>query len=193
MIPLALTPFSMYLIMLGAMLIVPVIPAFILFKFVKSTAATKGSQYSMQFGFGGAFAGYAFVFLLLYMRLPEDPNTLATEEIWEFNGKVVDVQGNSIDPNAKPFVELVPPVEILPNGCFSLKLVADKNNNQPKLNYCIRVQDRMGLYDTYNSPTLTEIIRNFQGGMHTVQLPDIKMNVTARAIASNVDTLNVSN
>jgi hypothetical protein len=71
------------IIYITAWFILPLIPAFLLFKFLPGTGNVKGPLKGMEVKFGGAFAGYLILYLISYkpmqgwIRKAEEPR-----EVW---------------------------------------------------------------------------------------------------------------
>jgi hypothetical protein len=63
------------LISMAVIALLPLLPSFVLFKYLPSFGSTDGPFQGLRFKFTGAFAGYVFVFLclLLFMRGKESP------------------------------------------------------------------------------------------------------------------------
>src|SRR6185436_18881920 len=123
------------------------IPAYLLFKKLKSSAQVTGpispiKEFSVKFG--GAFAGYFPIFLLLYFKLP---NTLKEEanqcEFWEVTGTITDAATNKtiLDPKADLTLKLEPFSSVNKTGTFTLYLVPIPTPvGADKLNYQLRVE-----------------------------------------------------
>ena len=74
-------------------ILVPIIPAYLLFKFLPSTAVTSGPFQGLQINISGAFAGYLVVFLTL---IPIRSSFITGYDKWTVSGRIVDDQGNVI-------------------------------------------------------------------------------------------------
>jgi hypothetical protein len=93
------------IIYLLIIIIAPVIPAFLLFKFLpKSSANASGPFKGLQIKLGGAFAGYFPVFLLLILKIypdlkcaPDCPPCPERAGKFEINGIATDSTGLGID------------------------------------------------------------------------------------------------
>jgi hypothetical protein len=82
-------------------ILVPIIPAYLLFKKLKSSAEAAGpvspiKEFTVKFG--GAFAAYFPIFLLLYFKLPnqfaQQPDPI--KDLWEIKGNVTDATTNRL-------------------------------------------------------------------------------------------------
>lgn len=67
--------------------LLPMVPAFLLFKFLPSKAVVKGPLKGWNLNLRGAFGGYFAVFVLLFFNYP-DPPELPGAEVWEVRGQV---------------------------------------------------------------------------------------------------------
>jgi hypothetical protein len=98
---------------LAIILLLPIIPAYILFRALKSTGSLTGVWYGLNLQLGGAFAGYfALVLLVLYTH-----NIWATPAMYVVRGQLLDENGQplglseiSLDP---------PPIKTLKDGEFT--------------------------------------------------------------------------
>jgi len=104
--------------------LVPVIPAYLLFKAIPSRADTTGHLQGMEVKLGGAFAGYFALLLLIgvdYQRLFPAP---VLYQVWELSGKVTDETGKPIPALNAENIHLSPPsVQTYPDGTFNLTFV----------------------------------------------------------------------
>jgi hypothetical protein len=113
---------SAAILIMAAVSLLPLIPAFLLFKLLPSTGGAEGPMGGLTVKFGGAFAGYLVLFLcLLYVR-PRDPLHLHT---WTVTGSVVFEHADSEgDPNINDvLVRVVPPrLALMNQGVFSWEI-----------------------------------------------------------------------
>lgn len=72
--------FTMHLVYLAAITLLPLIPAYILYRVMPADAEAHGSFRGLKFKLGGAFAGY-FVLVLALIYLPEQP-IHDNERVW---------------------------------------------------------------------------------------------------------------
>ncbi len=112
---------SSNLLVLACVILLPIVPAYLLFKALSSTATVDGPLHGFKVRLGGAFGGYfSVVVLILSMHnvlLPRPP----AYQLWELNGQVTDETGTGIQPLDPKDVELTPPTfRANPDGSFRL-------------------------------------------------------------------------
>lgn len=103
------------IIVMVAVVCLPVLPAFLLFKFLPSAGSAQGPLHGGKIRFTGAFAGYLVVFLsLLYVRPTESKHF----HTWTVEGRVVFEQApGEPEPNVNDVVaRAVPPRLAVLNG-----------------------------------------------------------------------------
>jgi phosphotransferase system glucose/maltose/N-acetylglucosamine-specific IIC component len=105
---------------LAAIILLPVLPAFLLFKALPSSAEVTGPFKSLTIKLGGAFAGY-FAILLVIFSTHNIWNPPPIYQVWQINGSVTDTQGNAIQPFDPTDIALAPPpLQPLVDGKFTL-------------------------------------------------------------------------
>ena len=82
-------PFSVYALLL-MLVLVPLVPAFVLFKVLKSRGEVGGPLYGFNIQLGGAFAGYFALFLLVLFAFRPYLIPPPTRLVWKLEGQVVD-------------------------------------------------------------------------------------------------------
>jgi hypothetical protein len=100
-------------------ILLPIIPAFILFKALPATGSVDGKLQGLEIKLSGAFAGYFAVVLLIVMNhavlIP------VQYQMWTVTGQVVDESGRPIDPLAYKNIALEPnPLIPISPGMFTL-------------------------------------------------------------------------
>jgi hypothetical protein len=114
----------MPLMILATVILLPILPAYLLFKALPSTAIVSGPLQGLNINLGGAFAGYfAVVLLVVASHNILFPAPTPPYQVWEVTGQVTDEKtGNPIEPLSATDVVLVPP-PLEPNvaGTFKLK------------------------------------------------------------------------
>ncbi len=110
------------LLVMTVAVLLPIVPAMLLFKALRSQGMVKGPLKGLQVQFGGAFAGYLVIFLLILRFMPQD---FTNYETWTVRGKIDFRHGpNEEEPNnAEISVRLVPPhLVILDQGLFTFEI-----------------------------------------------------------------------
>ncbi len=79
------------LVVLLVIVLVPIIPAYLLFKFLPSKAVANGPLQGLRIDLGGGFAGYFLVFLTL---IPLRGSFTTGYDKWTVTGRIVDSEGN---------------------------------------------------------------------------------------------------
>ncbi|MGH9546987.1 MAG: hypothetical protein ACRD23_17420 [Terriglobales bacterium] len=110
------------ILILVCVILLPILPAFLLFKILPSTAIVSGPLQGFTVNLSGAFAGYFAVVVLVIAShniLFPRPQTY---QVWELSGTVTDESGNPIQPLAATDVVFDPPI-YQPDlgGVFSVK------------------------------------------------------------------------
>jgi len=109
------------LIWLVLIVLLPVLPAWILFKYLPSTAVVKGPLKGLDINVGGAYAAYfILVVLLLYTR--ERFVTPALYQVWAVHGTVTDETDDvPLELFKEQDISLIPPeLNVYEHGSFSL-------------------------------------------------------------------------
>ncbi|MEO8403494.1 MAG: hypothetical protein ABI480_02825 [Chitinophagaceae bacterium] len=110
--------------------LLPIAPAFILFKVLPGTAVANGPFKGLKINLSGAFAGYFLLFLaswpVMNMLLKAKPDKY---EVWLVKGTVVDpATGKAIPDTKNPRITINPPVRIV-NGAFKFRIIAEKQGD----------------------------------------------------------------
>jgi len=104
---------------LASILLLPMLPAYILFKTLPSSSATvSGPLQGLQLKLGGAFGGYFAVALLaVYAHSIWSP--APAYQVWTVSGNLVDDHGTPIELTDPNYVSLTPAtLQIAPGGFF---------------------------------------------------------------------------
>jgi hypothetical protein len=138
------------LIYLIAWFVLPLIPAFLLFKFLPSTgkietpgkteganedeiaakieetAKVQGPLKGLGIKFGGAFAGYLVLFLLakevLNDRMKKKDDS---KEVWTIKGNIVSADGRYSAQAEKPALKIDPLDQVIKDRTFTARVVAE--------------------------------------------------------------------
>jgi len=104
------------LITFAVLILLPVVPAYVLFKALPSTGNISGPLQGLGLKLTGAFAGYFALVVFIFMELPKIRQFVSPEihQVWTVEGNLQDPSGNGI---------LVGPCEVhfmpSPYGSFS--------------------------------------------------------------------------
>jgi hypothetical protein len=79
-------------------ILLPIIPALILYKLLPSTADVQGPFHGLQIKLGGAFAGYFLLVMVVYFWPREKPPELTqtTYEVWTVKGQIQNDDGTTL-------------------------------------------------------------------------------------------------
>jgi len=184
----------MNVIYLLIVILVPIIPAYLLFKKLKSSAKASGpispvKDFTVKFG--GAFAGYFPIFLLLYFKLPHQFTQESTKkDLWEITGNVRDADTNKkIQSSQADLQVILEPYSKVKGGTFTLYLPSAIINGKEKLDYRLQVEDNKEIYLSSNELNLDEIKDQFKK-TKVIQIPDSVLMLNKKVSAS-VDTVKV--
>jgi hypothetical protein len=114
------------LIILVSVVLLPIVPAYLLFKALPSSAIVSGPLQGLNINLGGAFAGYFAVVVLVISTHnivfpPPPPPLPPAYQVWEISGQVTDQDGNAIEPLDIKDIALSPPIfQSSPGGNFTL-------------------------------------------------------------------------
>jgi hypothetical protein len=124
-------PITLYI----TMVLVPTIPAFLLFKFLPSTGSVEGPLQGLTFKLGGAFAGYFAILLLSYGIMSPMLKERAASwdryvkllessvyQDWRIVGRVDLVGVGALDPNSITVFVRPPDLHIQPDGSFRFEI-----------------------------------------------------------------------
>jgi len=127
---------SFKILLIVVTVLLPIIPSFIMFKFLpKSDASGEGPFKGMKIKFGGAFAGYFIIFICMVGVIETnrffDPPVSAPYspyEVWHVTGQATLEDGEQLFPAD---IAINPPtVNVSPGGTFNLDLpVLKKEGN----------------------------------------------------------------
>lgn len=116
-------PVIIYII---AWFLLPLIPAFLLFKFLPSTGNIEGPFKGMAIKFGGAFAGYFLLFLISYtpmrtwIKKADEPR-----EVWTIVGNISSSDTRFRPEQEQPAFVINPLRQRFQRSDFDVEVVAD--------------------------------------------------------------------
>jgi hypothetical protein len=112
------------LLMLICIVLLPMIPAYLLFKALPSQGSLSGPLKGLNIKLGGAFAGYfPVLMLIIYTKTlwatPPPPQI----QVWEVVGKLMDENDTAIEIIDAKSIAVVPATyQVLKEGKFQLKI-----------------------------------------------------------------------
>ncbi len=109
------------LIFLLCIVLLPTIPAFLLFTALPSRAIVKGVLAGVRIDLGGAFGGY-FALVLLLINTQGTWRQPQVIQTWDVDGRLADEQGNSIECNPTNFSITPRVLETPMGGNFTMKI-----------------------------------------------------------------------
>jgi hypothetical protein len=115
-----------YLAVMGAEILLPLIPAFILFWAIPSDASVSGPFKGLKLKLGGAFAGYFVLFIALqtFFPAPERPQGELRYQVWHLRGQAT-LEGR--DKLLASDISVQPVVDVIPGGSFRLDIPVPMN------------------------------------------------------------------
>jgi hypothetical protein len=181
------------IIYLLIVILVPAIPAFLLFKSkgLQSSAAASGPLKGFAIKLGGAFAGYFIVFLILYYKLPNEFAPPGKSE-WRVKAILKDQDGESLDASARPIIKLKPMDREVENCRVDISL-PPKFKSENELDYKLWIEDENAIYSSSKKFDLIDSALKFKDA-RIIDLGTIKLTMVRKddAIAIKdfkIDTL----
>lgn len=121
-------PPSVYLLV-PLMTLVPMIPAYVLFKTLGGKAEVTGAEfYGFNVKLGGAFAGYFALLLLLYFIFKPFLVPSPTRLVYRLEGQILDDKQQGVPLTSDNFALMPSPVPMIAadhNGHFSVSFIVD--------------------------------------------------------------------
>lgn len=111
------------LIVVIVSVLVPIIPAYLLYKLLPSTGSVEGPFQGLQIKLGGAFAGY-FLVLLVIIAFWKTQNT--NYEVWKVSGWTNFEGGDNLD-KTKVFILVNPSPTLQSDGTFQINVLKQAN------------------------------------------------------------------
>src|SRR5689334_10019028 len=80
------------------LIIIPIVPAYVLFRALPSSANVTGPLQGLELKLGGAFAGYFALLVFTFIQLPRVRQFAVPEmhQVWTVQGNLLDDQGNGV-------------------------------------------------------------------------------------------------
>lgn len=107
-------------VILSGVLLLPLIPAFILFKLLPSTAVVGGPLQGLRIDLSGAFGAYFALVVLIFSTKNSVWDPVPTYQVWTVTGTVTDSNGAPVAPLGAGDVSLLPPTLTESNGWFTI-------------------------------------------------------------------------
>jgi len=107
-------------VILAGVILLPLIPAFILFKLLPNTAVVSGPLQGFRIDLSGAFAAYFALVVLVLSTKNGVWDPPPTYEVWTVKGTVTDGNGIPIAPLAVGDISLLPPSLTESNAWFTI-------------------------------------------------------------------------
>ena len=105
-------------------ILLPIIPALLLYKLLPSTADVAGPFHGLQIKLGGAFAGYFLLVLVIFFWPRGKPY-----EVWTLNGYIQDENGMTL-PQDKVNLNIQPrSIEYLDDGSFEMDILVKRGQS----------------------------------------------------------------
>jgi hypothetical protein len=113
--------------LLPMLVLLPLVPAYILFKVLKSTGKVGGPLYGLKLQLGGAFAGYFALLLVLLAAFKAYIVPPPVHVVWTVRGQIVDDKQQPVDVTSDSFTLLPasPPPISADKGQFSVNFIPD--------------------------------------------------------------------
>jgi hypothetical protein len=105
---------------LAGLILLPLIPAFILFKLLPSTAVVGGPLQGLKLNLSGAFGAYFALVVLILSTKNSVWDPVPTYQVWTVSGTVTDNNGVPVAPLAVGDISLLPPSLTESNGWFTI-------------------------------------------------------------------------
>jgi hypothetical protein len=115
------------ILVLAVVVLLPLIPAYVLFKYLPSTGSASGPFQGLTLKFGGAFAGYLVIFSAL---LAVRPTEFSHYHTWEVSGRLsFNRPPSAAEPDVNDIiVRIVPPDLVVRNqGLFRFRIPVEED------------------------------------------------------------------
>jgi len=94
-----MSPVTLMLLIVAVIVLLPIVPAFLLFKFLPSRADASGPLQGLEIKLGGAFAGYFILVVLILSQLTRLKEIASPEpQVWKVTGTVQDSHASLLAP-----------------------------------------------------------------------------------------------
>jgi len=177
------------IIYLVFVILLPIIPAYLLFKKLKSSAEASGPFGGLAIKLGGAFAGYFVVFFTLYFKLP---NKFIVEKKpdWKITATLKDQDGQPLSEFANPIIKLKPMDKAIENCVVDISL-PPKFQSEDDIDYKLWIEDENQLYASSLKFDLHDSAAKFENS-RKIELGTIKLSLIPKEQAMPADSFNIT-
>src|SRR5690349_19822532 len=174
-------------------ILLPIIPAYLLFQKLKSSADAQGKVAGLAIKLSGAFAGYFIVFYVLYFKLP-NKFIVEKKKDWVVMATLKDQDGQPLNEYAKPTIKLKHTDKEIENCVVDISLPPPNSTCGDDIDYKLWIEDESQLYasslkfDLHDSVTKYKSSRVIQLG--TIKL--IKLNHNPKEQIIPADSVHIS-
>jgi hypothetical protein len=159
-------------------ILLPIVPAYLLFKAIPSTGDVTGRLQGLEFKLGGAFAGYFIVVVLILSQLNNIKNiVLDPDQVWTVDGRVLDEHGRGIDLATTDLSLTPPPLAPEKSGYFKVKFATSpmEGGNGKSFPRLYVVREGYIQYPVALGPTKSVDQHDRDESLHNILLNDIRL------------------
>lgn len=143
-----------FLVQVSILILLPLIPAALMFKLFRTQGKGEGKLFGFKWSFGGAFAGYLIILLILWAVMQKRMES-NDAEVWTVHGKIET--GNVRDISNRIIIRSIPQsLRLDEDGGYEFKVIVSKKD------------------DTLDFPRIKIDLSQLCGGVKTVLLDDAK-------------------
>lgn len=110
---------SPFAILVG-MVLLPLVPAFLLFKLLPNTAVVGGPFHGFRIDLSGSFGAYFILLVLILSTKNSVWDPAPTDQVWTVKGTVTDANGTPLAPLDEGDISLLPPSPQESNAWFTI-------------------------------------------------------------------------
>jgi hypothetical protein len=117
---------SVNLLALACIILLPIVPAYFLFKALPSSAAVTGPLQGLSIKLGGAFAGYFAVLLVAVFSIVPSLTLTSPYQLWSVSGTLTDGSGRLFHQVSESNFQVTPPHFVIDDsGHFQFKFTTE--------------------------------------------------------------------
>jgi hypothetical protein len=117
-----------FLIQVCILILLPIIPAALIFKLFRTHGKGEGQLFGFRWSFGGAFAGYLIILLVLWSVMYNQFNP-KDAEVWTVNGKVEPGSIGNI-ANRIEIRSIPQSLRLDEDGGYEFKIIVTRNGDE---------------------------------------------------------------